>query len=537
MKRSLVLVLGALVAIAAGYGLYTLGMQQGMRMAGPSGASVAGAEPALNGEDATRRHIAAGLKAGDIDPASGRRILYYHDPMVPANRFDRPGKSPFMDMMLVPVFEGAGADTGGVAISPRTQQNLGVRTATVTEGPLALEVSAVGAIAWNERDQVVVQARAPGFVERLYVRATLDRVAAGQPLADLHVPEWIAAQEEFLAVKRMTGPDTASLVDAARARMRQIGMSEALVAEVESSGRPRARITVSAPIAGALVEIGAREGMAVMAGATLFRVNGLGTVWANAEVPETQAALVRPGAAVVATSPAVPGARFSGRVQTILPEVDAATRTLKARLELANPGGRLVPGMFVQMQFAQAESAKRLLVPSEAVIQTGRRTVALVAGDDGRFRAKDIEIGVESNGMSEVKRGLAAGERVVVSGQFLIDSEASLKGVEARLNASESAAVAPAKASAKRHTTEAKVEHVAADALTLSHPPIPSLQWGSMTMEFKPPAAGAPGGLKPGDRVAIEFYMTDDGTAQLTAITPIAPTATTAPAAPHGAHK
>jgi Cu(I)/Ag(I) efflux system membrane fusion protein len=175
--------------------------------------------------------------------------------------------------------------------------------------------------------------------------------------------------------------------------------------------------------------------MAVAPGATLFRISGLSTVWANAEVPESQAALVRPGAKVRATSPAAPGIPFEGTVQAIVPEVNAATRTLRARMELANPGGRLVPGMFVQMQIVDMHAEKALLVPTEALIQTGRRTVVMLADDNGRFRSIDVQPGIESAGQTEIRRGLQAGQRVVVSSQFLVDSEASLRAVETRLNA------------------------------------------------------------------------------------------------------
>ena len=339
-----------------------------------------------------------------------------------------------MDMMLVPVYGGDAADEGKVTVSPRIQQNLGLRTATVSEGVLSPQVSAVGSIAFNERDQVILQARASGYVERLHVRATLDRVAKGQPLVELFVPDWVAAQEEFLSLRRMQGTELAALVDAARQRMRQSGIPEAQIALVESSGQTQPRITLLAPIAGVVTELMVREGMTVMSGATLFRISGLGTVWANAEVPESQAALLRPGAKVRASSPGLPGATFEGRVQAILPEVNAATRTLKARLELANPGARLVPGMFVQMQFMDMRAGKALLIPTEAVIQTGRRTVVMLAEENGRFRPVEVEIGIESGGQTEVRRGLQAGQRVVVSSQFLIDSEASLKGIEARLN-------------------------------------------------------------------------------------------------------
>ena len=445
MKRKpLVLSLIAIAILgAAGYGMYRFGMQRGMGMAAAPAADAAATNVASDtapqsiaqGEEATRKHIAAGIKAGDIDPATGKRILYYHDPMVPGNKFDKPAKSPFMDMMLVPVYADSNTDSSKVTVSSRIQQNLGVRTALVTEGMLALQVSAVGNIAYNERDQAIVQARATGFVERLHVRATLDRVGKGQPLVDLYVPEWIAAQEEFLSVRRMEGTDLAPLVDGARQRMRQAGMSEAQIRLVESTGRTQPRITLTAPIGGVLVELMVREGMTVMPGATVARINGLSTVWAQAELPESQSALLRPGAKVQARSAAVPGTTINGTVQAIVPEVNAATRTVKARVELANPRAQLIPGMFVTMQFMDTRAEKSLLIPTEAVIQTGTRTVVMLAEDNGAFRPVDVEIGIESGGQTEIKRGLQAGQRVVVSSQFLIDSEASLKGVEARLNA------------------------------------------------------------------------------------------------------
>ena len=440
--------------------------------------------------------------------------------MVPGNKFDKPAKSPFMDMMLVPVYADSEGDAGKVTVSSRIQQNLGVRTAPVTEGSLSSQVSAVGNIAFNERDRVVVQARATGYVERLHVRATLDRVVKGQPLAELYVPDWIAAQEEFLSLRRMQGSELAPLIDGARLRMRQVGMNEAQIALVERSARTQPRITLVAPMAGVVTELMAREGMTVMSGATLFRINGLATVWANAEVPESQSALLRPGAKVQAKSPAAPGATFNGKVQAILPEVDPATRTLKVRLELANPGFKLVPGMFVRMQFTDMRAAKALLVPTEAVIQTGRRTVVLLAEEDGRFRPVDVEIGIETGGQTEVKRGLQAGQRVVVSSQFLIDSEASLKGVEARLN------VAPqpdAAGTAPSHRGEARVEAVGRDAVTLSHGPIDSMKWGAMTMDFKLPRDGLPRALAPGDRVSFEFYIDAESLPQLTGASLLAP--------------
>jgi len=180
--------------------------------------------------------------------------------------------------------------------------------------------------------------------------------------------------------------------------------------------------------------------MAVQPGAMLMRLNGLGTVWAEGQVPESQAASLRVGAPVTAQTPALPGKTFNGRVQAILPEVNPTTRTLKARVELANPGAQLMPGLFVTLQFADPRSTKVLWVPSEAVVQTGRRSVVMLAEAGGTFRPVEVQTGQEHDGRTEIRSGVQRGQRIVVSSQFLIDSEASLRGVEARLNAPDAAA-------------------------------------------------------------------------------------------------
>ena len=216
-KRLAPFVLAAVVLGAGGYALYRLGVDQGMKVAG----SVTSASSAATG---------APQKAGDVDPTTGKKVLYWHDPMVPGQKFDKPGKSPFMDMQLVPMYADSDTDAGGVAISSRVQQNLGVRTAPVKQGALNMAVEAVGSAAYNERDVAVVQARSNGFLERLYVRALLDPVRQGQPLAELYVPDWVAAQEEYLSAKRIAGQAAGrgidGLVDGAKQRLRLSGMSE-----------------------------------------------------------------------------------------------------------------------------------------------------------------------------------------------------------------------------------------------------------------------------------------------------------------------
>ncbi|MGE5097182.1 MAG: efflux RND transporter periplasmic adaptor subunit [Betaproteobacteria bacterium] len=508
--RNATLVVAALAAIGAiGFGGYWIGMDRGMKMAAPATAAAPG--------DGSR-------KAGDVDPASGRRILYWHDPMYPNQRFDKPGKSPYMDMPLVPVYAGAGGDDSGVRISPSMQQNLGVRVGEATRGSLAPTVEAVGSVAYNERDLAVVQARSNGFLERLYVRAPLDPVRKGQPLAELYVPDWVAAQEEYLSARRIASQTQvsglATLVDGAKQRMRLAGMTDEQINAVEKTGTVHPRLTLTAPIGGVIAELGAREGMTVMAGAPLFKINGLGTVWVNAEVPEAFAAQVRPGAQVEARASAFPGMTFKGRVSAILPEVNAATRTLKARIEVANPGGKLVPGMFATVSLTPSSRGEAVLVPSEAVIQTGTRNVVMLARGDGRFVPVDVEVGTEANGQTEIRKGLEPGQKVVLSGQFLIDSEASLKATTGRM----ADAAAPAQAGAQSpptHRSTGTIEEVGSGEITISHEPIPSLKWGAMTMGFALPAS-IPGKFSPGQKVAFEFRQTPQGTFEITKIEPLA---------------
>lgn len=361
-----------------------------------------------------------------------KKILYWHDPMSPGTKFDKPGKSPFMDMQLVPVYadEGAG-NASGVTINPRMQQNLGVRLVEVTRGHLGAAISAIGSVAYNENELVLVQARSNGFVEKMFVRVTLEAVRKGQPLAQVYVPEWVAAQEEFLTVKAMPNAVT-GLLDGARQRMLLVGMNEQQIALVESSGKVQAHFTLTAPASGVITELAAREGMTVMAGAPLFKINGLEQVWIYAELAENAASRMSIGNAVEVRSPALGSQVLHGKVSALLPEINPATRTQKARIILANTltnvGRQFVPGMFVNVSLIPASSKEVLLVPSEAIIQTGSRNVVMLAEGAGKFRPVDIETGVTENGQTAILRGLEAGQKVVASGQFLIDSEANLKG-------------------------------------------------------------------------------------------------------------
>lgn len=364
--------------------------------------------------------------------ADGRKVLYYYDPMFPNQKFEKPGKSPFMDMQLEPKYaDEGGAASGaaqGVSIDPSAMQNLGIRVVEAKLGSLAATVNVAGTVDFNLRDVAIVQARSGGFVTRVYARAPGDVIRAGAPIADVLLPEWGGAQTEFLSVKRLGRPE---LTSAARQRLRLMGMSDGLISSVERSGRTNGSVTITSPISGVIQTLDARQGVTLGAGQTLAQISGIGTVWLNAAVPEAQSGSVRIGQNATATLTAFPGETFGGRIIAILPTAQADSRTLTVRIELANPSGRLRPGMFAQVALGDS-AAPTLLVPSEAVIRTGTRTIVMLATGDGRYHPAEVRAGREAGGQTEILEGLAVGEKVVASGQFLLDSEASLTGIEVR---------------------------------------------------------------------------------------------------------
>lgn len=449
--------------------------------------------------------VALGLGLDRISPdqkpapaAEGRKVLYWYDPMVPAQRFDAPGKSPYMDMDLVPRYADEAEAESGIRVDPARVQNLGVRYATVEKGVLPSDLTAAGVVAFNQRDVAIVQARAAGFVQRVYGRAPGDVVRAGAPLADVLAPEWGGAQAEYLAVRRTGDPD---LVAAARQRLVLLGMPAGVIRAVERTGRPQTVHTISTPTGGVIRTLSVRAGMTVAQGQTLAEVNGLSSVWVEAAIPEALAGQVREGQSARVTLAAYPGETFSGRLSAVLPEAVGESRTLTGRVELPNAGGRLRPGMYAQVLF-DGPARPALLVPSEAVIRTGRRTLVMLALPDGRFRPAQVEAGREAGGRTEILAGLSDGERIVASGQFLLDSEASLAGAAPRPIGAAPSAAAP---TAALHQGTGRIEKIDAAGITLSHGPIASLGWPAMTMLFRLEDAALARGLKPGDQVAFAF--------------------------------
>lgn len=448
--------------------------------------------------------------ARPAEPAAApdaRKVLYWHDPMVPGQRFDKPGKSPFMDMQLVPVYADSDANKSGVSISAGIQQNLGVRYATVHRVDVAASFEAVGSVQFDERLSTAVQTRVAGYIEHLAVRAPMERVRKGQALATIFAPDWLGPQNELLALQRAgVSPE---LIAAARDRMRALSIPPELVRQSEAAGTAQARFTLSAPMSGVVAELGIREGVAVTPGMTLFRIAGLEKVWAVAEVPEAQALRLSRGQKVRAVLQADGTEHFDGTLAEILPEVSTSTRTLKARFEVDNRNGKLVPGMLLRLQVA-GPTASRLVVPSEAVIRTGKRAVVIVRAETGAFEPRDVSLGVDSEDDVEILQGLSEGEQVVVSGQFLIDSEASLRAVlgsmGAPMPAQPPSSAAPGSAAmAIPHMGRGTVEDLAPDSITISHGPIASLKWPPMTMGFGRAEPQAFAEIKVGDTVQFTF--------------------------------
>lgn len=433
-----------------------------------------------------------------------KQVLYWYDPMVPSQHFDQPGKSPYMDMPLVAKHADAGGSEGSISISDALTQNLGVRYATVERGILNTSLQAPANVVFNERDVEIVQTRSAGFVEKVYPHAPGDVIAAGTPLLQILVPEWAGAQAEYLGLRQAGEP---GLAQAAKERLRLLGMPEASIRQLEKSGKAQSLYTVASSIAGVIQSLDVRQGMTISSGMTVARINGLDRVWLEAAVPEAEAGRLKSGQTVRAVLPAYPEMTFSGRISAVLPEASTQTRTLRVRMEFANPQHRLRPGMFARVQLDSAANSDALLVPTEAVIRTGKRDLLIMAEEGGRFRPVAVTLGAESGGKTVVLSGLEAGQKVVASGQFLIDSEASLKGVLARMDApAEKPAMIKADAGI---TARGVIETIGKEEITLSHEPIPALDWPAMTMPFAVNPTVVTTGLKKGQ--TIQFTLEKKG--------------------------
>jgi Cu(I)/Ag(I) efflux system membrane fusion protein len=459
--------------------------------------------------------VAAGEK---IDSQTGRKVLYWHDPMVPGQKFDRPGKSPFMDMQLVPVYADEAGAEGGVTVIPTLQQNLGIRYATVRREETRDAFELIGTTQFDESNAEVVQSRVTGYIERLHARAPMQRVRRGEPIATLFVPEWIAPQEEYMTLKRSAND---SLAPAARDRMRALSIPDSFVTQLEKTGKVQRALTLASPVTGVITELGVRDGAMVWPGMTVAKVVALNKVWLVAEIPEQQANLIRPGMQVEAIFTGNTEQKFSGKVREILPGVSATTRTVQARLELDNRDGSLTPGMLMRVKVGGEKAVARLLVPTEAVITSGKRSIVLVAGENNSIQPVEVTTGRDINDDTEILSGVNEGQKVVASGQFLIDAEARLKSVLPKFAGSDQVQGQMAQpqsspsAVPKIYRGVGKIEKASSGSLTLSHGPIPELKWPAMTMDFSKPTPDAFKEAAVGQDVEFWFKEGGDGSYML----------------------
>lgn len=454
--------------------------------------------------------------------ASGeKKVLYWYDPMVPNTRFDKPGKSPFMDMQLVPMYDEPANDRAAVTVDSRTRQNLGIRTALVTSGDVAQRVEGVGYVEPDQQRIAVIQTRAQGWVERLGVTAVNDSVRKGQVLMEVYSPDLVAAQAEYLlAARHDDGSQAQLLVEAARNKLALLGLPRARIDTLRRTQKITRRIAYYAPIDGVVSELNVRTGSQVGLGMTAMSLTDLASVWVVAEIPEAQASRLRPGTTVTAKFAAYPQREFRGSIEYVYPQVSQASRTVRSRTRFTNPSGLLKPGMYANVTLSDPAPAQATLVPSEAVIMTGKRKVVILAEPNGAFRPVEVQTGAESGESTQILSGLMPGQRVVTSGQFLLDSESNMRlGLE-RLD--EGAAATDGKQETVRYTTRGEVKQIdrAAGSITLAHEPVPALKWPSMTMAFSASERALEAEVKPGQRVEFDFKLNDSGSYTVTTIRP-----------------
>lgn len=466
-----------------------------------------------------------------------RRILYYRNPMGLPDTSPVPKKDQ-MGMDYVPVYDGEEPESAGpgVKVSLDKVQKLGVKTEAAALRDLVRTVRAVGTVQVDERQLYTVAPKFEGWIERLHVNTTGQPVARGQALMEVYSPDLVTAQQEYIiawqgveSVKDGSPETQASmrqLVAGTLARLRNWDISEEELRQLQKEGRARQTLTLRSPVSGVVLEKPALKGMRFMPGEVLYRISNLSSLWLLADIFEQDLALVQPGQAARITVNAYPGRVFTGKVAFVYPTVTPETRTAKVRIELANPGGLLKPAMYASVELAAGRAkAKALAVPDSAVLDSGTRQIVLVQRSEGRFEPRPVKLGARADGYVEVLEGVQAGEMVVVSANFLIDSESNLKAALGTFGAAAGPGGAPG--TVQVHKGQGTVESIdyTGATVTVSHGDIPSLKWPAMTMEFRVEDKALLKTVKPGQSVQIDIMQRRPGEFVITRIAPGAPAA------------
>lgn len=528
-------------------------MKQGVLTAAIVAALTAGAGYWAGHGNTSNAPVAQSSGAAAADSGK-RKILFYRNPMGLPDTSPTPKKDP-MGMDYTPVYEGGEEGEPSAAnqiqISTEKVQKLGVRSEPVTLRSLDKLVRAAGRIEPDERRIYAISPKFEGYVERLHVNATGQTVGKGQPLFEVYSPELVSAQREYaIAVQGVDSLRGASgetqagmrqLAESSLSRLRNWDISEEQVKALASSGIAKRTLTFRSPATGVVTEKKALQGMRFMPGETLYQVSDLSAVWIIADVFEQDIGLVKQGSKARIKINAYPDKTFEGRIAYVYPTLKVETRTVPVRIELANPGMLLKPGMFAQVELPTSAEGPVLTVPTSAVIDSGARQIVLVQAREGRFEPREVKLGARSDERVEVKEGVREGEPVVVAANFLIDAESNLKAALGNFShaghGKEASGEAKLAASGAGHKTVGRVEEIDARAGTasISHEPIESLKWPAMTMEFKVANGAVLNELKPGISVAFEFVERAQGEWVITAAKP----ATAKPAAgtnPHAGH-
>lgn len=521
MKSGMAIVVG-IVAAAAAAGGYYLGTRQPPAVAAtaqaPSGAGEAKKE---------------------------RKLLYYRNPMGLPDTSPVPKKDS-MGMDYIPVYEGEdeAPAAGGLKISTDRIQKLGVRTQLAELRALDRVVRAAGRVEVDERRLASISPKFEGYVERLLVNSTGEPVARGQALFEAYSPEIVSAQREYViatrGVKALKDAGTesragmAQLAESSLLRLRNWDISEDQIAALEKSGEARRTVTFRSPVSGIVMERKAIAGMRFMPGEMLYQVADLSSVWVLADVNEQDIGLVRNGAKAGVRINAYPDRAFEGVVTYVYPTLKPETRTVQVRLELANPGHALKPGMFAQVELAAGNRGKVLAVPSSAVIDSGVRRVVIVQAAEGRFEPREVETGERSADWVEVRSGVKEGEPVVVAANFLIDAESNLRAALGGLGGAK-----PADApKAVSHQATGTLDALGANgAVTVTHGPVPSLKWPGMTMEFTLANPAVASGVKAGSPISFDFVERKPGEWVITSLRAGSSAPGKGAAAPADAHK
>ena len=415
----------------------------------------------------------AAKQTTDGASAKEKTPLYWVNPMDPRDRRDGPAKDN-MGMDFIPVYaEQKSGSPGTVTISPEIQQNLGVRLAKVEKLPIHQQIETVGYVGYDEDRLEAINARMAGWIRTLAIKSEGQKVAKGTLLYEIYAPDLVNAQHEYLLALNTSNP---LLLRAAEGKLKSLQVPADQIAALKRSRQVRETIGIYAPSSGYVSELKVREGQYVEPAAALFNISTLQQVWVSAEVFERQAAQLRVGDPVTMTLDYAPGRSWQGRVDYLYPTLDAATRTLKVRLRVDNPDEFLKPNMFAKVAIRTGKGEPRLVVPSEAVIRTGSQDRLVLALGDGNFKSVAVTLGPQFGDKVAIQEGVEAGDSIVSSAQFLLDSESAIDSDFQRMTA-----VRPMQV-----WTQGQVQNIdlAGRTLGISHQPIPEWQWPAMEMDF-----------------------------------------------------